>query len=153
VDSPARRPDRAFRAETRKRWRGALSTASRSPVVSLLYAASGLGLLLGFALLISRSTRFPAVTVTIAGFVISSAGNLLTGLSSVIAAAFAMQLVRGVGISLVEVGLTTLVQRTVPPVSSHRADGGSQSSPRGTFRPEQSTIRQWSCLQIDHVVT
>lgn len=82
--------------------------------VSLLYAASGLGLLLGFALLISRSTRFPAVNVTIAGFVIGSAGNLLTGLSPVIAAAFAMQLVRGVGISLVEVGLTTLVQRTVP---------------------------------------
>jgi MFS family permease len=82
--------------------------------VSLLYAASGLGLLLGFALLISRSTRFPAVTVTVAGFVIGSAGNLLTGLSPVIAAAFAMQLVRGVGISLVEVGLTTLVQRTVP---------------------------------------
>jgi MFS family permease len=82
--------------------------------ISLLYAASGIGLLLGFALLVARTTRFPAVTVAIAGFALSSAGNLLTGLSPVIAAAFAMQLVRGVGISLVEVGTTTLVQRTVP---------------------------------------
>jgi MFS family permease len=82
--------------------------------VSLLYAASGIGLLLGFALIVSRATRVPPVTITIAGFVISSAGNLLTGLSPVIAAAFAMQLVRGVGISLMEVGPTTLVQRTVP---------------------------------------
>jgi len=82
--------------------------------VSLLYAASGLGLLLGFALVISRATRSPPVTIAFAGFVIGSAGNLLTGLSPVIAAAFAMQLVRGVGISLMEVGPTTLVQRTVP---------------------------------------
>ena len=82
--------------------------------ISLLYAASGLGLLLGFALLVARATRSPAITVAIAGFGISSAGNLLTGLSPVIAAAFAMQLVRGLGISLVEVGTTSLVQRTVP---------------------------------------
>jgi MFS family permease len=82
--------------------------------ISLLYAASGLGLLLGFALLVARTTRSPAITVAIAGFGLSSAGNLLTGLSPVIAAAFAMQLVRGIGISLVEVGTTSLVQRTVP---------------------------------------
>ncbi len=82
--------------------------------ISLLYAGSGLGLLLGFALLVARATRFRAITVAIAGFGVSSAGNLLTGVSPVIAAAFAMQLVRGVGISLVEVGTNTLVQRTVP---------------------------------------
>jgi hypothetical protein len=82
--------------------------------ISLLYAASGLGLLLGFALLVARTTRSPAITVAIAGFGLSSAGNLLTGLSPVIAAAFAMQMVRGIGISLVEVGTTSLVQRTVP---------------------------------------
>ena len=82
--------------------------------VSLLYAGSGVGLLLGFALLVSRVARFPPVTIAVAGFAIGSAGNLLTGLSPVIAAAFAMQLVRGVGISLMEVGPTTLLQRTVP---------------------------------------
>ena len=82
--------------------------------ISMLYAASGLGILLGFTLIVSRATRFPPITITIAGFAIGSAGNLLTGLSPVIAAAFAMQLVRGVGISLMEVGPTTLVQRTVP---------------------------------------
>jgi MFS family permease len=82
--------------------------------VSLLYAGSGLGLLLGFALLVSRVTRSPPLTIAIVGGLIASAGNLLTGLSPVIAAAFAMQLVRGVGISLVEVGTNTLLQRTVP---------------------------------------
>ena len=82
--------------------------------VSLLYAGSGVGLLLGFALLVSRVARFPPVTIAVAGFAIGSAGNLLTGLSPVIAAAFAMQLVRGVGISPMEVGPTTLLQRTVP---------------------------------------
>ena len=82
--------------------------------VSLLYAASGIGLLLGFGLIVTRATGFPAVTIAIAGFAISSAGNLLTGLAPAIAAAFAMQLVRGVGLSLMDVGPTTLVQRTVP---------------------------------------
>ena len=82
--------------------------------VSLLYAASGLGLLIGFVLFVSRATRSPPVTIAIAGFVIGSAGNLLTGLSPVIATAFAMQLVRGIGVSLMEVGPTTLLQRTVP---------------------------------------
>ena len=82
--------------------------------VSLLYAAVGVGLLLGFALIAHRARMLPATTITIAGFAISSAGNLLTGLSPIFAAAFAMQLVRGVGISLDEVGSTTLVQRIVP---------------------------------------
>jgi predicted MFS family arabinose efflux permease len=82
--------------------------------VSLLFAGAGVGLLLGFALIVARTTAFPAVSITLAGFVISRAGNLLTGLSPVIAAAFAMQLVRGIGISLLEVGPTTLVQRLVP---------------------------------------
>ncbi len=82
--------------------------------VSLLYAGVGVGLLLGFAVVVARARAFPAVSITFAGFVIASAGNLLTGLSPVIAVAFAMQLVRGVGISLIEVGSTTLVQREVP---------------------------------------
>ena len=82
--------------------------------VSILYAGSGVGLLLGFALIAARATRSPAVGVAIAGFAVSSAGNLLTGLSPVIAAAIAMQVVRGVGISLMEIGPTTLVQRIVP---------------------------------------
>jgi MFS family permease len=82
--------------------------------VSFLYAGSGVGLLLGFALIVARATRSTAVAVAIAGFAISSAGNLLTGLSPAIAAAFAMQVARGVGLSLMEIGPTTLVQRVVP---------------------------------------
>ena len=46
--------------------------------ISMLYAASGLGILLGFTLVVARATRFPPVTVTITGFAIGSAGNLLT---------------------------------------------------------------------------
>jgi MFS family permease len=82
--------------------------------VSLLYAGSGVGLLLGFALIAARATRSPAVGVAIAGFAVSSTGNLLTGLSPAIAAAIVMQVIRGVGISLMEIGSTTLVQRIVP---------------------------------------
>jgi len=82
---------------------------------SLLYAGAGTGLLLGFALLAGLGTRTSAMALLIAGFGISSAGNLLTGLSWAIPAAFAMQAVRGFGISLLDIGVNTQVQRIVPP--------------------------------------
>jgi MFS family permease len=61
--------------------------------VGLLLAAVGIGLLAGFA--------------------VSSAGNLLTGLAWAVAAAFAVQAVRGLGIAAMDVAATTLVQRNV----------------------------------------
>lgn len=82
---------------------------------SLLYAGAGTGLLLGFALLAGLGTRTSAMALLIAGFGISSAGNLLTGLSWAIPAAFAMQAVRDFGISLLDIGVNTQVQRIVPP--------------------------------------
>ena len=51
----------------------------------------------------------------LAGFAVSSAGNLLTGLAWAVAAAFAVQAVRGLGIAALDVAATTLVQRRVPP--------------------------------------
>jgi MFS family permease len=48
------------------------------------------------------------------GFAVSSAGNLLTGLAWAVAAAFAVQAVRGLGIAAMDVAATTLVQRNVP---------------------------------------
>ena len=61
--------------------------------------------------------------MAIAGFGLSSAGNLLTGLSCAIPVALAMQVVRGAGISLSEVGVNTLVQRLVPAGMQGRAFG------------------------------
>jgi MFS family permease len=97
--------------------------------VGLLLAAVGIGLLAGYALLtrtgpglrgIHRGTTPavprtpPAAGLLLAGFAVSSAGNLLTGLAWAVGAAFAVQAVRGLGIAAMDVAATTLVQRTVP---------------------------------------
>jgi MFS family permease len=80
---------------------------------SLLYAGSGIGLLVGFVLLARRSPAGPRLLL-LAGLAVASAGNAFTGLSRVVALALAMQVVRGLGIALVEVGHTVLLQREVP---------------------------------------
>jgi MFS family permease len=81
----------------------------------LLYAAVGLGLLAGFIVLSSARVRAPMVPLLVTGLALSSAGNLLTGLAWTIAAAFGLQTMRGIGIAALDVGITTLLQRTVPP--------------------------------------
>jgi MFS family permease len=103
--------------------------------VGLLLAAVGVGLLAGYALLARAGSAAPrtrptdrgtppaaaprtppaAAGLLLAGFAVSSAGNLLTGLAWAAAAAFALQAVRGLGIAAMDVAATTLVQRTVPP--------------------------------------
>jgi MFS family permease len=88
---------------------------------SLLYAGSGLGLLVGFALLGRLGGRGAPAALAVAGLAWSSAGNLLTGLAPALGVAFAMQVVRGGGLSLVDVGTTTLVQRSVAPELRGRA--------------------------------
>jgi MFS family permease len=65
----------------------------------------------------------PATGLLLAGFAVSSAGNLLTGLAWAVAAAFALQAVRGLGIAAMDVAATTLVQRTVPPDLQGRVFG------------------------------
>ena len=82
--------------------------------VGLLLAAVGIGLLAGYALLAKARTTPAPVGLLLAGFAVSSAGNLLTGLAWAVAAAFAVQAVRGLGIAAMDVAATTLVQRTVP---------------------------------------
>jgi hypothetical protein len=66
------------------------------------------------ALLARWARRGRPATLFLCGFAVSSAGNLLTGLAPAVAAAFAIQVVRGLGISLIEVGHNTLLQRWVP---------------------------------------
>jgi MFS family permease len=83
----------------------------------LLLGAVGVGLLAGYALL-SRGRawgRLPMPALLLAGFAVSSSGNLLTGLAWAVAAAFCVQAVRGLGIAAMDVAATTLVQRIVPP--------------------------------------
>ena len=82
--------------------------------VGLLLAAVGIGLLAGYALLARTRRRAAMPALLLAGFAVSSAGNLLTGLAWAVAAAFALQAVRGLGIAALDVAATTLVQRIVP---------------------------------------
>ncbi|HEX8002670.1 MAG TPA: MFS transporter [Mycobacteriales bacterium] len=79
---------------------------------SVLYAGSGIGLLLGFLVLARRAPRASAAFLV--GLTVSAAGNALTGLSGTAALALLFQVVRGLGVSLTDVGHTNLIQRNVP---------------------------------------
>ncbi|MGB6165692.1 MAG: MFS transporter [Pseudonocardiaceae bacterium] len=87
---------------------------SGDSAVGLLLGAVGIGLLVGYALLSRYSTRFSMTTLLIGGFLVSSAGNFLTGFAWAVAAAFAVQAVRGLGIAAMDVATNTMLQRLVP---------------------------------------
>jgi predicted MFS family arabinose efflux permease len=53
-------------------------------------------------------------TLMLAGFAVSSMGNLVTGLAWAIWAALALQVIRGLGIAGIDVGVNTHLQRVVP---------------------------------------
>jgi len=80
--------------------------------VSMLYAGSGIGIVIGFAVL--GRWKVAALMMAIVGMAVSCAGNVLTGLSPAIGIAVAMQGVRGIGNAWVGVGTDTVVQREVP---------------------------------------
>ncbi|MEU0879415.1 MFS transporter [Lentzea sp. NPDC005914] len=80
----------------------------------VVLGAVGIGLLTGFALLARGSARMSMVALLVTGFVISSAGDLFTGLAWGVASAFALQAVRGLGIAAMDVAHSTLIQRLVP---------------------------------------
>jgi MFS family permease len=82
--------------------------------VALLLGAVGIGLLIGYAVLAGAGNRLPMFALLIAGFAVSSVGNLLTGLAWAVTAAFALQAVRGIGIAAMDVASNTLLQRLVP---------------------------------------
>jgi predicted MFS family arabinose efflux permease len=87
---------------------------SGSTGTALLYAGSGVGLFLGF-LVVGRLRRWAPSALFVGGLALAAAGNLLTGLAWATYAACAMQVVRGLGVSAVDVGHSTLLQRSVPP--------------------------------------
>ncbi len=92
-------------------------------VVALLLAGVGIGLLAGYALLARYAGRFSMALLLLAGFGVSSAGNLLSGLTWAVAAAFVMQTIRGIGIAGIDVATNTLFQRLVPPAMLGRVFG------------------------------
>ncbi len=59
----------------------------------------------------------------VAGFGVSSAGNLLSGLAPSVSAAFAMQAARGLGIGAMDVATNTVLQRAVPAAMLGRVFG------------------------------
>jgi MFS family permease len=81
---------------------------------SLMYAGAGTGLLVEFAVVAGFGGRLSMLAVILARSAVAHSGNLLTGLAWSIPAAFAMQVIRGIGISLIDVGVNTTVQRIVP---------------------------------------
>lgn len=85
---------------------------SGEQTASLLYAGSGIGLLAGFFVLARRAPR--ATAAFLVGLAVASGGNALTGLSGVAALALTFQVVRGLGVALIDVGHTNLIQRNVP---------------------------------------
>ncbi len=91
--------------------------------VALLLAAVGIGLLVGYALLAAAGTRVSMTVLLLAGFAVSSVGNLLTGLAWAVAAAFTVQTVRGLGIAAMDVATNTLLPRLVPPAMLGRVFG------------------------------
>ena len=81
---------------------------------AVLYAGVGSGLVVGYLVLGRLGHRMPMLGLLVAGFAISSAGNLLTGLAWAVGAALALQTIRGAGIAAIDVGLNTHLQRVVP---------------------------------------
>jgi len=81
---------------------------------AILYAGVGIGLLAGYLLLARVGARWSALALLIFGFVVSSAGNLVTGLAWSIAAALLLQCIRGIGIAALDVGVNSHLQRVVP---------------------------------------
>lgn len=89
----------------------------------ILLAAAGIGLFAGYALLARWSAQASMLWLLVAGFAISSIGNLLTGLAWAVAAAFTLQTIRGLGIAAMDVATNTLLPRLVPDAMLGRVFG------------------------------
>ncbi|WUS94605.1 MFS transporter [Kribbella sp. NBC_00709] len=90
---------------------------------STLYAGAGIGLIVGFMILARYAGRLKMPTLIVLGFAVSSVGNLVTGLAWAIWAALALQVIRGLGIACVDVGVNTHLQRVVPAQMRSRVFG------------------------------
>lgn len=91
--------------------------------VGLVLGGIGVGLLVGYLLLARGRVRASMTTLLVTGFLVTSAGNLLTGLAWAVGVALALQAVRGLGIAAIDVASNTLFQRLVPAPLLGRAFG------------------------------
>lgn len=82
--------------------------------VGILLGAVGIGLLVGYGLLTRYGSRASLTMLLLAGFLISSAGNFLTGFAWAVAAAFSVQAIRGLGLAAMDVATNTMLQQMVP---------------------------------------
>jgi len=82
--------------------------------IALLYGAVGVGLLMGYIMLARWTPRCSMEVLLLSGFALSSLGNFLTGFAWAVSTAFALQAARGIGLSAIDVGVNTLLQRQVP---------------------------------------
>lgn len=81
---------------------------------STLYAGVGIGLVIGFGILARYAGKLRMPVLMLLGFAVSSLGNLVTGLAWAIWAALALQVIRGLGIAAIDVGVNTHLQRVLP---------------------------------------
>jgi len=82
---------------------------------SLVYAGSGLGLLVGFLVLARAAPRLALPLLLVGGYAVSSLGNLLTGLSVSVVTVLGYQVIRGLGVAAMDVGHTTAIQQVARP--------------------------------------
>ena len=91
------------------------SLGASDSATALLYAGIGIGLGIGYPLLARYGARTSSLALILLGFAVSSTGNLATGFAWAVAAALALQTLRGLGIAALDVGINTHLQRIVPP--------------------------------------
>jgi MFS family permease len=82
--------------------------------VSVLYAGSAAGLIVGYAAVNRWGSRVAAPALLVTGYAVSSLGNLFTGVSWAIAATLAFQAIRGLGLAAQDAAAATMIQRAVP---------------------------------------
>jgi len=93
---------------------GKQSLHSGDSGVSLLYAGSAAGLIVGFAAVNRWGAGATAPALLVIGYAVGSLGNLLTSTSWAIAAVLVFQAIRGLGLAAQDTAASTMIQRAVP---------------------------------------
>jgi len=93
---------------------GKQSLHSGNSGVSLLYAGSAAGLIVGYAAVNRWGATAAAPAMLVIGYAVGSLGNLFTSTSWAIAAVLAFQAIRGLGLAAQDTAAATMIQRAVP---------------------------------------
>jgi MFS family permease len=93
---------------------GKQSLHSGNSGISLLYAGSAVGLIAGYAAVNRWGAKVAAPALLVIGYAVGSLGNLFTSTSWAIAAVFAFQAIRGLGLAAQDTAAATMIQRAIP---------------------------------------